>query len=299
MIRMIRMIRATSFCLAFVAAFHAFASEAQAQFGLDTQPEADPLVRIDATFATKAVVPGSTQFLGVRFRIAPKWHIYWSNPGDSGSEPRINLDLPEGFKAGPIVWPRPVVHTTEWETTFGYHGETMLFIPVTAPAIIKDPSVRIGVKAEWLVCDQMCLMGAGTTSIELPVAKAGESVSSLKDDPRSAFAKGLACIPVPFQKATGTIARLEMADGRMALEVTGPTGGSEKIVFVPDLTPGVASLGGATTPATISGDRYRILVPLEVNPDNALGKPLEVAGVVLFGNERQDPAVSIRLPIKP
>jgi hypothetical protein len=90
-----------------------------------------------------------------------------------------------------------------------------------------------------------------------------------------------------------------MADGRMALEVTGPTGGSESIIFVPNLTPGVTSLGGATTPATISGDRYRILVPLEVNPDNALSKPLEVAGVVLFGNERQDPAVSIRLPIKP
>ena len=293
------MLRTSFFCLMLFALLHSFIGVAHAQLGLESQPEGDRLVRIDATFATKAIVPGSTQLLGVRFRITPKWHIYWSNPGDSGSETRISLDLPEGFKAGPMVWARPVVHATEWETTFGYHDETMLFVPVTAPAIIKNPRVRIGVKAEWLVCDQICLMGKGVTSIELPVAKAGESVPSLKDEPGSAFAKGLACVPVPYQNVTGTIARLEMADGRMALEVTGPTGGSETIVFVPDLTPGVVSLGGVTTPATISGDRYRILVPFEIKPDNALGKTLVVAGVVLFGNNRLDPAVSIRMPIKP
>ena len=293
------MLRTTRFYLAFLAVISVIGGGAQAQFGLESQPEGDRLVRIDATFATKVIVPGSTQLLGVRFQITPKWHIYWSNPGDSGSQTRITLDLPEGFKAGPMVWPRPVIHATEWETTFGYHGETMLFVPVTAPAVIKEPSIQIRVKAAWLVCDQICLMGAGSTSIELPVAKAGVSVPSLKDEPGSAFAKGLACIPVPYQKVKGTIARLEMADGRMALEVTGPTGGAASIVFVPDLTPGVTSEGGVTTPATISGDRYRILVPLEIKPENALGKPLEVAGVVLFGNNRLDPAVSIRMPIKP
>ncbi len=291
--------RVTCLLLVLVSMVHWTARVAQAQFGLEGPPEGSRLVRIEASFATNAIVPGKTALLGVHFRIAPKWHIYWSNPGYSGSETRIDLELPDGFKAGPMVWARPVVHATEWETTFGYDQETMLFIPVTAPAIIKEAEIRIGVKAEWLACDQICLMGSGSTSIELPVAKAGEPVVSLKDDPKSAFAKGLACVPVPFQKTTGTIARLEMADGGMALEVTGPTGGAEKIVFVPDFTPGVTSLGGVMTPATIDGDRYRILVPLGIKPDNALGRPLEVAGVVLFGNNRQDPAVSIRMPIRP
>ncbi len=291
--------RVTCFLIVFIAALHWSAREARAQFGLENPPEGSRLVQIEASFATKAIVPGKTALLGVRFRIAPKWHIYWSNPGESGSQTRVKLDLPEGFKAGAMIWARPVIHQSEWETTFGYDQETMLFIPVTAPATVQEAGIRIGVKAEWLVCDQICLMGSGATSIELPVAKPGESVESLADDPKSAFAKGLACVPVPFQKAAGTIARLETADGRIALEVTGPTGGAEKIIFVPDLTPGVTSLGGVTTLATIDGDRYRILVPLEIQPDNALGKRLEVAGVVIFGNNRQDPAVSIRIPIKP
>ncbi|MAH66176.1 MAG: hypothetical protein CMJ27_07265 [Phycisphaerae bacterium] len=90
-----------------------------------------------------------------------------------------------------------------------------------------------------------------------------------------------------------------LADGRPALRIEGPTGGAEKITFVPDLTPGVTLRQGVLVPATIAGDRYRILVPLEIKPENSTGKPLEVAGLVLFGNNAADPAVSIRIPLKP
>ena len=135
----------------------------------DIGGEADRLVRIDAVFPTAKIAPGRTELLGVRFRIAPKWHIYWRNPGESGSEPRITLELPKGFKAGPVVWPRPVIHASEWETTFGYDGEAMLFVPITAPPEIEATTVRIGIEAEWLVCKEVCLMGSGKTSLELPV----------------------------------------------------------------------------------------------------------------------------------
>ena len=80
------------------------AGNAFAQIGLDAPPEADRLVRIDAVFPGDKIVPGRTTLLGIRFRIAPKWHIYWRNPGESGSEPRITIRLPEGFKAGPVIW---------------------------------------------------------------------------------------------------------------------------------------------------------------------------------------------------
>jgi DsbC/DsbD-like thiol-disulfide interchange protein len=270
-----------------------------AQFGLDAAAEADPLVRIDAVFPTAKIVPGRTELLGVRFRIAPKWHIYWRNPGESGSEPRITLELPKGFKAGPVVWPRPVIHASEWETTFGYDGEAMLFVPITAPPEIEATTVRIGIEAEWLVCKEVCLMGSGKTSLELPVAAADEKIDAKPENPASAHARGLARIPTPFKKVSGTIAQLVLADGRPALRIEGPTGGAEKITFVPDLTPGVTLRNGVLVPATVADDRYRILVPLEIKPENSTGKPLEVAGVVLFGNKAADPAVSIRIPLKP
>ena len=270
-----------------------------AQFGADAPADGNRLVQIDAVFPTAKIVPGRTELLGVRFRIAPKWHIYWRNPGDSGSEPRITLQLPEGFKAGAVIWPRPVIHANEWETTFGYDVETMLFVPVTAPPEIEAKTVRIGIEADWLVCKEMCLMGSGKVALELPVAAPDEKVDAASVDPKSAHARGFARIPTPFKKAPGTIAQLVLADGRPALRIEGPTGGAEKITFIPDLTPGVKIRDGVLVPATIADDRYRILVPLEIKPENAVGKPLEVAGLVLFGNNGADPAVSIRIPLKP
>ena len=270
-----------------------------AQFGVEAASEGDRLVRFDAVFPAAKIVPGRTELLGLRFRIAPKWHIYWRNPGESGSEPRITLALPKGFKAGPLVWPRPVIHANEWETTFGYDGEAMLFVPITAPPAVEAKTVRIGIEAEWLVCKEMCLMGSGKTSLELPVAGPEEEIDAGPAEKNSAHARGLALIPTPFKKVPGTIAQLVLADGRPALRIEGPTGGAEKITFVPDLTPGVTLRNGVLVPATVAGDRYRILVPLEIKPENATGKPLEVAGVVLFGNKATDPAVSVRIPLKP
>ena len=270
-----------------------------AQFGPEAPPDGSRLVRIEPVFPVTKIVPGETQLLGLHFRIAPKWHIYWRNPGESGSEPGIKLELPDGFRRGPIIWPRPVVHATEWETTFGYDDETMLFVPITAPPEIDSATVRIGIEADWLVCKEICLMGSGKVSIELPVAPPGEQVAPTPSDRASAHARILARVPTPIRKVPGTLAELVSADGRPALRIEGPTGGAKKITFVPELTPGVTLREGVLVAATIADDRYRILVPLEIKPENAIGNPLEVAGIILFGNGPADPAVELRIPLKP
>jgi len=38
-----------------------------------------------------SLVPGSSQWLGLRFELDPGWHIYWTNPGDSGEPNRVRL----------------------------------------------------------------------------------------------------------------------------------------------------------------------------------------------------------------
>jgi thiol:disulfide interchange protein DsbD len=54
-----------------------------------------------------AVAPGKTFWIGLRQTIAPGWHTYWINPGDSGEPPQIEWALPAGFSAGDIAWPHP------------------------------------------------------------------------------------------------------------------------------------------------------------------------------------------------
>ncbi len=39
-------------------------------------------------------VPGQTLWLALRFELIPHWHIYWRNPGASGSAPLIRWTLP-------------------------------------------------------------------------------------------------------------------------------------------------------------------------------------------------------------
>jgi hypothetical protein len=82
------------------------------------------------------------------------------------------------------------------------------------------------------------------------------------------------------------------------LVLTGSAGDATRIRFIPDLTPGVAAGDGRPVDATLEDGRFRIEVPLRVEPDNALGKPLEAAGLVLFGPAATDRAVSFRIPVR-
>src|SRR5215475_1068175 len=54
-----------------------------------------------------AASPGKELLLGVHFVLEKGWHIYWVNPGDSGQPPVFKWQLPDGFVAGEIQWPRP------------------------------------------------------------------------------------------------------------------------------------------------------------------------------------------------
>src|SRR6202521_1913436 len=54
-----------------------------------------------------SVAPGGTLWVDLHLDIAPGWHTYWRNPGDSGLPTEIAWNLPAGFSAGDIVWPVP------------------------------------------------------------------------------------------------------------------------------------------------------------------------------------------------
>src|ERR1035441_9575897 len=53
------------------------------------------------------VRPGRPFWVGLHFQMEEGWHIYWTNPGDSGEPPRVKWSLPSGFQAGPLEWPVP------------------------------------------------------------------------------------------------------------------------------------------------------------------------------------------------
>ncbi|HSK43773.1 MAG TPA: protein-disulfide reductase DsbD domain-containing protein [Candidatus Binatia bacterium] len=108
-----------------------------------------------------SIQPGSDLQLGVHFILEKGWHIYWINPGDSGQPPSLQWQLPPGFTAGEIQWPRPERMQSSSELAdYGYHDDVLLMVPIHAPPFINNEQLRglrFAVEAKWLVCREICI----------------------------------------------------------------------------------------------------------------------------------------------
>ena len=63
--------------------------------------------------------------------LRPGWHTYWQNPGDAGVPPELDLDLPPGATAGPIVWPTPQRVPEGSLMTYSYTDNVLLPVTIT------------------------------------------------------------------------------------------------------------------------------------------------------------------------
>src|SRR5262245_45737644 len=117
------------------------------------RPGEPPKVVVSLLSETAAIEPGTTFWVGLRQRIAPGWHTYWINAGDSGEPPTIEWSLPAGFAAGPIIWPRPERVPVEPFMSYGYTDEVVLLTQITAPRDLPaGRPVSLAGHAAWLVC---------------------------------------------------------------------------------------------------------------------------------------------------
>ncbi|TCZ56716.1 protein-disulfide reductase DsbD family protein [Roseicella aquatilis] len=164
--------------------------------------------------ATAAVAPGEAVELGLRLRLAPGWHSYWSNPGDAGAAPEIALVSPPGAVAEPFRFPAPMRIPTGPLVSFGYEGEVLLPFRVVLPAGLAPGEVlAIEAEATWLVCAELCIPEEGRFRLDLPVAAAGRTDAALA--PLFTAAEAAAPRPSPWA------ARAALAGRRGSLTLTG------------------------------------------------------------------------------
>lgn len=102
-------------------------------------------------------------FVGLRFTIVPGWHLYWKNPGESGLPTKVAWELPPGFVAESLQWPRPLRFSPPGQPAmFGYEGEVLLISRVVPPADYRwgDP-IEVTARTSWLGCSpKSCVRGA-------------------------------------------------------------------------------------------------------------------------------------------
>ncbi|HEY5794777.1 MAG TPA: protein-disulfide reductase DsbD domain-containing protein [Bosea sp. (in: a-proteobacteria)] len=184
--------------------------------------------RVTATLLSSrdAVAPGERFQVALVQKMAPGWHTYWRNPGDSGEPTRIEWVLPQGVSAGEIQWPAPKAIPVEPLVNFGFEGTLLLPVEITVPQDAR-PGERLTLKANatWLVCEKICIPEEGAFTLDLPIAPAAvvdEAAQSRIDATRAALPA-----PAAFK---GRLA----ADGEgLALALPGLSGSLVELRFFP------------------------------------------------------------------
>jgi len=109
-------------------------------------------------------------WLGIEYQIAPGWHIYWENPGESGRPTTANVVVSDGLSVGEAVYPGPHRFTMPGPLiNYGYEDQAALLMPVTSPALTElSADASATVNTSWLVCrESQCIPGRTAMTVPL------------------------------------------------------------------------------------------------------------------------------------
>jgi len=117
----------------------------------------------------QSIAPNATFTVALRLDMQPGWHTYWKNPGDTGLPTTIAWTLPEGVTAGVVQWPTPQAQQVGPFINYGFEDEVLLLTAFSAKNI-TSPSVEIKARADWLMCQEVCVPDGADLTLTLPVA---------------------------------------------------------------------------------------------------------------------------------
>jgi DsbC/DsbD-like thiol-disulfide interchange protein len=175
------------------------------------------LVKADLLADVKAVAPGATFTVGVRLTVAPKWHVYWQNPGETGDATKVSLSGPAGVTFGAVQWPLPQRLDAGFGVSYAYENEVLLLVPVTV-TVAKDAKLAgpltLTADVSWQCCHDTCVDGSAKPKITLPTA------AEVQPDNRELFDVWRQKLPVARDQAPA-LAGVEQAtvDGKPTLNV--------------------------------------------------------------------------------
>ena len=152
-----------------------------------------PQVRAElVAHAPEGVAAGKPLWLALKIDHQPHWHTYWKNPGDSGLPTTLQWTLPAGVMAGSIQWPTPGRLPIGPLMNYGYEGTLLLPVAVTVPAGFNADTLAVKLRAEWLVCKDVCIPESGDFELQLPAQAATAGHAALFEATRAALPRPVA-----------------------------------------------------------------------------------------------------------
>ena len=263
-------------------------AQAQVPVGISTpigMSASSENVEITLISERAAVQPGDVFHVAIRQKIAPDWHTYWRNPGDSGEPTYLNWTLPEGVKAGEIKWPAPTAIPFGPLVNYGFSNLVVLPLEVQVPASAKPgTTLSLKVDATWLECADVCIPGEGSVAITLPVEAAKRDSGDASD-----IQAALASLPKPLP---GKAHLTDLGDGGLQLVVTGVPADRKAYFFPHELKLGALVDFAAPQEFVRGKDGFGLnLVKSKSLPDPFVG-PFD--GVLVIGEGRNAKAYSLK-----
>lgn len=192
--------------------------------------------------------------LGLEFRMAEGWKIYWRSPGDAGFPPRIDWAGSTNLAGAELLWPAPRRFTVEGLETIGY--EEPVVLPIDAKLEKPGKPVSLRAAVDFLTCKELCVPYTAKLALDLPVrAKGkGEGEAALIGSfrrlvPRSAGALGI-----------GEVALLPGAAPLLRVDIT-----ASRPLGAPDLFvegPAGLAFSAPKREAGTDPNRARLLLPV-------------------------------------
>jgi DsbC/DsbD-like thiol-disulfide interchange protein len=130
---------------------------------------ASPKTEARLLLSAETARPGQTVMAAVELRMPGKWHTYWRNPGDAGKATEIKWKLPPGISVGEIQWPLPEKYVTPPLTTYVYHTNAVLLVPLRLSSGISQGPKEIQAQIAWMECENTCSLGGSVQTATLNV----------------------------------------------------------------------------------------------------------------------------------
>ncbi|MDE2230105.1 MAG: thioredoxin family protein [Alphaproteobacteria bacterium] len=105
--------------------------------------------------ARPALAGQETQTLGLEFRLAPHWHIYWRSPGDAGYPPRLDWTGSTNLARASVAWPAPQRFSVSGLETMGYTDTVVL--PITVHVADPAKPLDLALHLDYLTCSDICI----------------------------------------------------------------------------------------------------------------------------------------------
>lgn len=211
-------------------------------------PHARAAIRVEVARA----VAGHPFLAAVEVDTDPHWHVYWSNPGDSGIPTKIEWHAPKGWRVEPLDYPAPHRFAPGGVAAYGYEGKALFLARVT-PSATPGP---LSASVRWLVCANACVPGSANVSTKVAVgshATPGRDAARLK----AAYAS----LPEP---AVGWTVRAVKESKGLVLTATPPKGAVPRTTV--EFFPAESGVIDHAKPALATSKGGRFVFKMDASP---------------------------------